>query len=67
MSTYHELEVAKEDQNSDRAFHAIMELVRGSLTAQQQEQLIKLYVDATHAKFWEGWHSHGLAMSKVSA
>lgn len=46
-------------------FHEIMDLVRRALTAEQQEELIKLYVHATHNAFWEGWHEHGYQNTKI--
>jgi hypothetical protein len=44
-----------------------MDLTRQALTSEQQEQLIKLYVDATYAKYWAGWHSKGYSQAKVDA
>lgn len=64
---YHLEEEAKHDKESEVAFHAIMDLTRQALTAEQQEQLIKLYVDATYAKYWAGWHSKGYSQAKVDA
>ena len=61
---FHLEEETKYDNQSEVAFHAIMDLVRPVLTAKQQEELIKLYVDATHAKFWHGWHSKGYIDAK---
>jgi hypothetical protein len=46
-------------------FGQIMDLVRYSLTAEQQEELIKLYVHATHHAFWEGWYEHGFQTTKT--
>ena len=46
-------------------FGQIMDLVRYSLTAEQQEELIKLYVNATHNAFWEGWYENGYQTAKV--
>lgn len=46
-------------------FHKIMDLVRSALTGEQQEELIKLYVNSTHNAFWEGWYAHGYETTKV--
>ena len=65
MMDYHKAEEDKHDAERDIAFHAIMDLTRSALTAKQQEELIKLYVDATYASYWAGWHGHGYAQEKV--
>ena len=65
MMEYHLAEEAKYDSQRDEAFNAIMDLTRHALTAEQQSQLIGLYVDATHASFWAGWHAHGYQIEKV--
>jgi hypothetical protein len=65
MMDYHKAEEDKYDAERDIAFHAIMQLTRDALTAKQQEELIKLYVDATYASYWAGWHGHGYAIEKV--
>jgi hypothetical protein len=65
LSKYHYDEETKHDAEREAAFHAIMDLTRDALTAKQQEELIKLYVDATHASYWAGWHGHGHAQAKV--
>ena len=67
MIEYHEAEESKHDAEREAAFHAIMDLTRQALTGKQQEELIKLYVDATHASYWAGWHGHGYAQAKVRA
>jgi hypothetical protein len=64
---YHLEEEAKHEKESEVAFHALMDLVRPALTSKQQEEVIKLYVDATYAKFWAGWHSKGYSQAKVDA
>lgn len=64
---YHVEEEAKFEAESEVAFHAIMDLTRGALTSKQQEQLIKLYVDATYAKYWAGWHAKGYSQAKIDA
>ena len=61
---YHLEEEAKYDAESEKAFHALMDLVRPFATSQQQDEFIKLYVDATYAKFWAGWHSKGYSQAK---
>lgn len=66
MMEYHLAEETKYESQRDEAFHAIMDLTRHALTAEQQSQLITFYVDATHASFWAGWHSHGYQIEKVT-
>lgn len=46
-------------------FGQMMDLVRYALTAEQQEELIKMYVNATHNAFWEGWYEHGYRNTKT--
>lgn len=56
---YHANEGTEAKNKKDQAFSDMMELVRGALTAEQQEKLITYYVEATHSAFWEGWHGYG--------
>jgi hypothetical protein len=65
MLDYHKNEEYKYEAERDVAFHAIMDLTRDLLTSEQQSKLIELYVDATHASYWAGWHGHGYAIEKV--
>lgn len=61
---YHQPELDKYVNQEEPIFSQIMDVLRNKgLTHDEQNKIIHLYVEATHAKFWEGWHSHGIAQS----
>ena len=63
---YHKPEETKYIDQEEPIFSQIMDVLRNKgLTHEEQNQIIHLYVEATHAKFWEGWHSHGIAQAKM--
>lgn len=59
---YHKPEEAKYISQEEPIFQQIMDVLRNKgLTDDEQTRIIHLYVEATHARFWEGWHSHAIA------
>jgi vesicle coat complex subunit len=60
--SYHQPEESKYIANEEPIFMQIMDVLRNKgLTDDEQTRIIHLYVEATYAKFWEGWHSHAIA------
>lgn len=59
---YHKPEETKYIDQEEPIFMQIMDILRTKgLTQDEQTKVIHLYVEATNAKFWEGWHSHAIA------
>lgn len=59
---YHQPEESKYISAEEPIFQQIMDVLRNKgLTDDETKQIIHFYVEATHAKFWEGWHSHAIA------
>lgn len=62
---YHQPEESRYSNIEEPIFSQVMDVLRNKgLTDDEQNQIIHLYVEATHAKFWEGWHAHGVAEAK---
>ena len=60
----HKPDVQKYSNLEEPLFQQIMQTLRGSITEAQTNELIRIYVEAIHAKFWEGWHSHAVATAE---
>ena len=59
---YHKPEETKYIDIEEPIFMQVMNVLRNKgLTDDERNQIIHLYVEATNAKFWEGWHSHAIA------
>ena len=59
---YHQPEMDKYIKEEEPIFMQVMEILRTKgLTEDERTKIIHLYVEATNAKFWEGWHSHAIA------
>jgi hypothetical protein len=58
---YHQPEQAKYINKEEPIFMELMSLIPNCLTDEQRTKIIHLYVEATNAKYWEGWHTHGIA------
>jgi hypothetical protein len=63
---YHKPEETKYIDEEEPIFMQIMEVLRNKgLTDDERKKIIHLYVEATNAKFWEGWHSHAIAEAEL--
>jgi len=58
---YHQPEKAKYVNKEEPIFMELMDLIPNCLTDEERTKIIHLYVEATNAKYWEGWHTHGIA------
>jgi hypothetical protein len=58
---YNQPEMDKYVKEEEPIFMEIMEILRTKgLNDDERTKVIHLYVEATNAKFWEGWHSHAI-------
>ena len=55
---YHQEEMAKYKAEADKAFREMMALANKA--GLDSSEVIRIWVDATYAKQWGGWHQHGL-------
>lgn len=62
---YHKPKEIEHSAAEEPIFGQIMHVLRNKgLTDDERNLVIHLYVQAINAKFWEGWHSHGVAMGQ---
>ena len=55
---YNEQQEAEYKAQENTAFHQLMELLKEKITSyEEQEAIIKLWVDGTFSSYWAGWHS----------